>query len=561
MQPIITEYDDFDSIIASHSDEECIERIRRGFRQDGRSPFTFKEINEDVVLKKLLKINIKKSTGHDQLPPKMIKLGATYLSGPIKSIINKSIRTSTFPSELKAAEVTPIFKKTDMLDKANYRPISILPCFSKNVESIYVEQLSCYFESLFAPALSGFGKAHNCQHVLIDFIEKCKNSLDNNNVYGALLTDLSRAFDCLPPKLLISKLNAYGVDAKSCMMLANYFLGRKQRVKLAHTRSDWKGIVKGAPQGSLMGPFTYNVHTNDLLLLIMLICDVFNYADDNTVGCSGENVEDVRKQLEIVSNVMINWFNENMMKVNPDKFQYIVFGKNIKADDVHDINVNNAVIESKSVVKLLGVNNDCALSFNNHISEICTKAGRKLNVLARLSHILNYQTKMLLFNAFIISQFNFCPVVWHYCNIGDMVKMEKIQYRSSKYVYCDFKTSYSQLLIRSNKNIMYVNRLNIILCEIYRCVKKLNPIYLHKLFTLSTNPHNTRGKVKLKQPSFNYVKFGKDKFSCNGAKLWNTLPDNVKIKDNFKDVKAMLHLWGGPQCSCTYCNLCILKQI
>jgi hypothetical protein len=194
------------------------------------------------------------------------------------------------------------------------------------------------------------------------------------------------------------------------MMLANNFLGRKQRVKLAHTRSDWKGIVKGAPQGSLMGPFTYNVHTNDLLLLIMLICDVFNYADDNTVGCSGENVEDVRKQLEIVSNVMINWFNENMMKVNPEKFQYIVFGKNIKADDVHVINVNNAVIESKSVVKLLGVNIDCALSFNNHISEICTKAGRKLNVLARLSHILNYQTKMLLFNAFIISQFNFCPV-------------------------------------------------------------------------------------------------------------------------------------------------------
>jgi hypothetical protein len=87
----ITEYDDFDSIIASHRDAECIERIRSGFRQDGRSPFTFKEINEDVVLKKLLKINIKKSTGHDQLPPKMIKMGAKYLSGPIKSIINKSI--------------------------------------------------------------------------------------------------------------------------------------------------------------------------------------------------------------------------------------------------------------------------------------------------------------------------------------------------------------------------------------------------------------------------------------------------------------------------------------
>jgi hypothetical protein len=114
------------------------------------------------------------------------------------------------------------------------------------------------------------------------------------------------------------------------MMLANYFLGRKQRVKLAHTRSDWKGIVKGAPQGSLMGPFTYIVHTNDLLLLIMLICDVFNYADDNTVGCSGENVEDVRKQLEIVSNVMINWFNENMMKINPENSSILSLVKILK---------------------------------------------------------------------------------------------------------------------------------------------------------------------------------------------------------------------------------------
>jgi hypothetical protein len=111
-------------------------------------------------------------------------------------------------------------------------------------------------------------------------------------------------------------------------------------------------------------------------------------------------------------------------------------------------------------------------------------------------------------------------------------------------VYCDFKTSYSQLLIRSNKNLMYVNRLNIILCEIYRCVKKLNPIYLHKLFTLSTNPHNTRGKVKLKQPSFNYVKFGKDKFSCNGAKLWNTLPDNVKIKDKISKILKQCCICG-----------------
>ena len=116
----------------------------------------------------------------------MIRLGAKYLAKPIKYLINMSINTSTFPNDLKAAEVSPIYKKNNRLDKCNYRPVSILPCISKIFESVYVDQLSLYFESLFAPTLSGFRKAHNCQHVLIDFIEKCKSSLDNNKVYGAI---------------------------------------------------------------------------------------------------------------------------------------------------------------------------------------------------------------------------------------------------------------------------------------------------------------------------------------------------------------------------------------
>ena len=115
--------------------------------------------------------------------------------------------------------------------------------------------------------------------MLIDFIEKCKSSLDNNNVYGALLTDLSKAFDCLPPKMLITKINAYGVERDAWMLIANYFRGLKQRVKVGNVKSNWKSLTKGAPQGSLMGPFTYNVHSNDLLFMLLIVCDVFNSAN------------------------------------------------------------------------------------------------------------------------------------------------------------------------------------------------------------------------------------------------------------------------------------------
>ena len=88
------------------------------------------------------------------------------------------------------------------------------------------------------------------EKVLIDFVDKCKSALDNKKMYGSLMTDLSKAFDCLPPRLLKSKLNAYGVDKTSCMLMANYFFNRKQRVKLSDIRSDWMEISKGSPQGS-----------------------------------------------------------------------------------------------------------------------------------------------------------------------------------------------------------------------------------------------------------------------------------------------------------------------
>ena len=103
---------------------------------------------------------------------------------------------------------------------------------------------------------------------------------DDGNVCMALLTDLSKAFDCLPCRLLICKLRAYGLSVNACELLNSYFCERKQRVKLGDKYSDWLGLSKGVPQGSLMGPFIFNIFSNDLLLLLEKKCHVFNYADD-----------------------------------------------------------------------------------------------------------------------------------------------------------------------------------------------------------------------------------------------------------------------------------------
>ncbi len=97
----------------------------------------------------------------------------------------------------------PVYKKDDPLDKKNYRPVSVLPCLSKLFERVLLEQVNVFFEIMSSKYLSGFRKGHICQSVLLNLVEKCKLAIDSNHVYGVLLTDLSKAFDCLPYQLMV----------------------------------------------------------------------------------------------------------------------------------------------------------------------------------------------------------------------------------------------------------------------------------------------------------------------------------------------------------------------
>ena len=138
--------------------------------------------------------------------------------------------------------------------------------------------------------------------------------------------------DCIPYKLFISKLRAYGLSQSACELFLSYYRDHKQRVKLGSVKSEWENVYKGAAQGSLMGPQSYNVFTNDMLFILEDDVDVYNYADDNTFVCSGYDYESVKDKVVRNVNNVITWFESNNMMVNPDKFQCIAFGKNENLD-------------------------------------------------------------------------------------------------------------------------------------------------------------------------------------------------------------------------------------
>ena len=152
------------------------------------------------------------------------------------------MENSIFPSDLKVADVSQKFKTS----KDNYRSISILPNISKIYERCLYNQMQTYFDNLLSKYQCGFRKGFNAQHCLVSIIEKWKESVDSGGAFGALMIDLSKAFDCLHHELLIAKLDVYGFDIKSVKLIQQYLSNRKQRVKVGNAYSSWRHFLRNS---------------------------------------------------------------------------------------------------------------------------------------------------------------------------------------------------------------------------------------------------------------------------------------------------------------------------
>ena len=176
-----------------------------------------------------------------------------------------------------------------------------------------------FLDLVLSPNQCGFRKGFNAENCLLVMIEKWRKRLDQGGFCSAPLTDLSKAFDCLPHALLITKLFAYGFNLPSVRLVYSYLSNRKQRVKINNTYSDWSEILYGMPQGTILGPMLFNVFISDIFLFIPNV-DIANYADDNTPYTTGMDVNEVLEELKNTSDILLNWFDINLMKANPGKF-------------------------------------------------------------------------------------------------------------------------------------------------------------------------------------------------------------------------------------------------
>ena len=226
--------------------------------------FSFSGVAKQSIESLIKTLNSSKTIQKDNIPTEIIAENMDIMSNIFYDNIDKCFSESFFPDDVKRAEVIPIFKKDIKKDsknlKENYRPVSILSNISKIYETCLYNELSNYFEDIFSDYQFGFRKGISAQQCLIILIETWKKHIDNKESFGALLTDLSKAFDCVNHELLIAKLHAYGLDNSSLRLIHSYLNNRQQRVRIDNDFSTWSDIKDGVSQGSILGHLFFSIY-------------------------------------------------------------------------------------------------------------------------------------------------------------------------------------------------------------------------------------------------------------------------------------------------------------
>ena len=173
---------------------------------------------------------------------------ADEVASPLIHLYNEIISRGTWSEQWKWGGWTPVFKKDDELNKSNYRPVTVLVTVDRMFEQLLAGQLEPLSNKVFNGLNSAYRKRYSWETKLVRLVEDWKRSLDNNHTVGVLSTDMSKAFNCLSPDLLLSKLQAYVLCSNSLALLKSYFTIRKNRVRLGENCGEWEVVKRGCPR-------------------------------------------------------------------------------------------------------------------------------------------------------------------------------------------------------------------------------------------------------------------------------------------------------------------------
>lgn len=361
-------------------------------------------------------MNTKNSTATDidHLQIKPIKYVLSSISRILAHIFNLVLETGIFPSNMKKAKVSAIYKSGNKNIACNYRPISVLPVFSKGLEKIISSRVTTFLEkhNTLTDFQFGFRKGKSTETALLAIKENVLQNIQNNLYTVGVFIDLSKAFDCINHDILINKLSNIGIRGSALSLFDSYLRNRSQCVCIHDHKSSFLSLKYGVPQGSILGPLLFNVFINDVAGVDPR-AQLVMYADDITLLLSGAKLDEIFITCNEVLSKLSRWAQSNEMKINPSKTKAVIFcARNKNVSLQNSIYLDNQLVEIVHEHKILGVHFSSNLSWDTHIDYICKKLAQVNGVLFRCRSLIPLQAKLQIYYALFHSCLTNCSLVW-----------------------------------------------------------------------------------------------------------------------------------------------------
>lgn len=362
--------------------EEPVGEVPKAKKENVKIELDNFDITKEAIRKVLNVLKTDKSPGPDCIHPRVIKELREELLEPLCIIFTSSLREGKVPEEWKEANITAIFKKGDRKEAGNYRPVSLTSVVCKIMETLMRERIIHHMKqnNLFSRWQFGFISGRSTVLQLINVIESWTDAIDRGLAVDVVYLDFMKAFDRVPHRRLLEKMSAYNINGNVRNWIEDFLTGRRQRVLVSGEASEWRNVISGVPQGSVLGPLLFVIFINDLPDTVKNNSQVYLYADDTKVYKIVENVSDCLNLQEDLDEIK-KWSEKWLLSFHPDK------SKQLRIGNTSVVNKNYRMYENitrSRVEKDIGVIIDDQLTFSEHLAEKINRANRIVGLIRRV---------------------------------------------------------------------------------------------------------------------------------------------------------------------------------
>ena len=530
-------------------------------------PFEYKVNSkiEDVFFSQLeivsiiRSLNSNKAHGWDGISIRMIKICDESIALPLKIIFDTALKSGSYPDKWKRANVVPVHKKESKNILKNYRPISLLPVCGKIFEKCIYNTLYSYLESndILSKSQSGFRKGDSCISQLLAITHEIYSNFD---AYPSLETrgvflDISKAFDRVWHEGLLYKLKSYCISGPLLILIKSFLTNRFQRVVLNGQTSNWKDILAGVPQGSILGPLLFLIFINDIPEGIQSNIKIF--ADDTSIfSVMKDRISasvTINEDLYLISKWAYSW----KMSFNPDPSKQaaeIVFSKKRSDIQLPTLRFNNNTLTPTNSHKHLGMILDSKLNFKNHLSEKISKANKGIGIIRRLYNFLPRASLVNIYRAFVRPHLDYGDIIYDNSSNATFSQMiESVQYNAALAITGAIHGSsrdklYQELGFESLHDRWWFRKL----CFYYKIRHNMCPLYLTDLLPImKTSCYSLRLNRAPTVPNFRTERF-KSTFLPSCSSNWNQLDPNIQNSASIEIFKRALLSFIRPKSANVY---------